>query len=77
MLVDCDIHVGYETLADLIPYLDAPTRQAVVHAREIHGRYTGELHDFIRARVSEAQSQCAPAEQRRVEAFIATTLRVR
>ncbi len=29
MLVDCDIHVGYETLADLIPYLDAPTAELV------------------------------------------------
>jgi aspartyl/asparaginyl beta-hydroxylase (cupin superfamily) len=58
-------------------YLDEPTRQAVVHGREIHGRYTEELHDFIRTRVSEAQRQCAPAGQQRVEAFIATTLRVR
>src|SRR5262249_30303015 len=30
MLVDCDIHVGYETLADLLPYLDPPTRELVV-----------------------------------------------
>ena len=22
MLIDCDIHVGYESLADLLPYLD-------------------------------------------------------
>jgi predicted TIM-barrel fold metal-dependent hydrolase len=29
MLVDCDIHVGYETLSDLLPYLDAPTRELV------------------------------------------------
>ena len=29
MLVDCDIHVGYEALADLIPYLDAPTAELV------------------------------------------------
>ncbi|HEY7638399.1 MAG TPA: aspartyl/asparaginyl beta-hydroxylase domain-containing protein [Steroidobacteraceae bacterium] len=58
-------------------YLDPPTLQAVQHGREIHGKYTSELHDFIRAHVSDAQSQCAPAEQRRLEAFIATTLRVR
>jgi len=30
MLVDCDIHVGYETIADLIPYLDPPTRELVI-----------------------------------------------
>ena len=29
VLVDCDIHVGYETLADLLPYLDPPTRELV------------------------------------------------
>ena len=29
MLVDCDIHVGYETLEDLLPYLDPPTRELV------------------------------------------------
>jgi aspartyl/asparaginyl beta-hydroxylase (cupin superfamily) len=58
-------------------YLDEPTRQAIAHAREVHGRHTSELHEFIRAQVSDTQSQCAPAEQRRVEAFIATTLRIR
>ncbi len=30
VLVDCDIHVGYETIADLLPYLDAPTRELVI-----------------------------------------------
>ncbi|TMM12647.1 MAG: amidohydrolase [Actinobacteria bacterium] len=30
MLIDCDIHVGYETLADLLPYLDGPSRELVV-----------------------------------------------
>src|SRR5260221_13743824 len=30
MLIDCDIHIGYETLADLLPYLDGPTRELVV-----------------------------------------------
>ena len=29
MLIDCDIHIGYETIADLIPYLDAPTAELV------------------------------------------------
>jgi hypothetical protein len=32
MLIDCDIHVGYETIADLLPYLDAPTRELVVNS---------------------------------------------
>ena len=29
MLIDCDIHIGYKTIADLIPYLDAPTAELV------------------------------------------------
>jgi hypothetical protein len=29
VLVDCDIHLGYDTLFDLLPYLDAPTRELV------------------------------------------------
>src|SRR5919206_1244736 len=29
MLIDCDIHVGYETLSDLLDYLDGPTRELV------------------------------------------------
>jgi len=29
MLIDCDIHIGYETIADLVPYLDAPTAELV------------------------------------------------
>ena len=32
MLIDCDIHVGYETLTDLLPYLDAPTRELVINS---------------------------------------------
>jgi hypothetical protein len=32
MLVDSDIHVGYETLLDLLDYLDRPTRELVVHS---------------------------------------------
>src|SRR5919112_405488 len=30
-LIDCDIHVGYETLLDLAPYLDPATRELVVN----------------------------------------------
>src|SRR5918999_4787835 len=32
MLVDCDVHVGYETLLDLLDYLDPPTRELVTHS---------------------------------------------
>src|SRR4051794_31567404 len=31
MLIDCDIHVGYETVLDLAPYLDPATREVVVN----------------------------------------------
>src|ERR1700730_4128413 len=30
VLLDCDIHLGYNTLADLLAYLDPPTRELVV-----------------------------------------------
>ena len=29
VLIDCDIHVGYEQITDLLPYLDGPTRELV------------------------------------------------
>src|SRR5262245_7378207 len=58
-------------------YLDRPTQQAVAHAREVHSRYTRELADFIRARIGDTQSKCAPVERRRVDSFIDMTLRVR
>ena len=58
-------------------YLDRPTLQAVEHARRVHGQHTRELNDFIRTHIGDVQSQCAPAERRRLDAFIATTLRVR
>jgi len=58
-------------------YLDRPTQQAVAHAREVHGRHTREMSDFIRARIGDTQSQCAPIERRRVDSFIDMTLRVR
>jgi predicted TIM-barrel fold metal-dependent hydrolase len=31
VLIDCDIHVGYETVLDLAPYLDPATRELVVN----------------------------------------------
>ena len=49
----------------------------MAHAREVHGRHTRELNDFIRAQIGDAQSQCAPVERRRLDTFIDTTLRVR
>src|SRR5688572_27980187 len=58
-------------------YLDPPTLQAVVHAREVHGRHTREMNDFIRAQIGDTQSQCAPLERRRLDTFIDTTLRIR
>jgi aspartate beta-hydroxylase len=58
-------------------YLDRPTQQAVAHAREIHGRHIRELQDFIRSRIGDSQSQCAPVERRRLDSFIDMTLRVR
>jgi hypothetical protein len=32
VLVDCDIHLGYDSLTDLLPYLDPPTRELVLHS---------------------------------------------
>jgi hypothetical protein len=32
VLIDCDIHIGYETLGDLLPYLDPPTHELVVNS---------------------------------------------
>ena len=58
-------------------YLDRPTQQAVAHGREVHGRHVRELQDFIRSRIGDTQSQCAPVERRRLDSFIDMTLRVR
>lgn len=58
-------------------HLDQPTRRALERAREVHGRYVEELGSFIRERAADARDHCAPAERRRVEAFIETTLRRR
>jgi hypothetical protein len=32
MLIDCDIHLGYQALSDLLPYLDGPTRELVANS---------------------------------------------
>lgn len=58
-------------------YLDPPTLQVVARARTIHAAHTRELDAFIRAEITDAQSQCATVERKRIDAFIATTLRTR
>lgn len=58
-------------------YLDPATLQAVQRARTVHAGYTKELNEFIRARIADSQSQCTRAAQRRLDAFIDTTLRTR
>jgi aspartyl/asparaginyl beta-hydroxylase (cupin superfamily) len=57
--------------------LDAPTRQAVARAREVHARHVGELGRYIRDRVAPARDALPGAAKRRLESFIDTTLRVR
>jgi hypothetical protein len=32
VLVDCDIHRGYDALGDLVSYLDPPTLELVLHS---------------------------------------------
>jgi aspartate beta-hydroxylase len=57
--------------------LDAPTRQAVQRAREVHARHVGELGRHIRDHASGARDALSVTEKRRLESFIDTTLRVR
>ncbi|HEY6644737.1 aspartyl/asparaginyl beta-hydroxylase domain-containing protein [Povalibacter sp.] len=66
-------------LANVPPeqYLDAATKQAAAHAREVHERHTRELGQYIHDHLADARSQCTPAEQRRIDTFIGTTLRTR
>ena len=54
--------------------LEAATRQAIQRAQEVHGKYIGELGNYIRDRAAEARDRCTPAERRRLESFIDTTL---
>jgi aspartate beta-hydroxylase len=58
-------------------YLDAATLEAVRHARQVHARHTREARDFIHARIDASLRDCAPAERRRVEAFVDLNLRTR
>jgi aspartyl/asparaginyl beta-hydroxylase (cupin superfamily) len=57
--------------------LDAPTLKAVQRGRVVHGAYTRQLDEHIRARIAHAEDRCTPVERRRINAFIGTTLRTR
>jgi aspartate beta-hydroxylase len=57
--------------------LDAPTRQAVARAREVHARHVAELGRHVREGLGDARDALSGAEKRRLETFIDTTLRVR
>lgn len=57
--------------------MDPLTLKAVLRARSVHAQYVDKLGRFIRERTAAAGSECTPAERRRLEAFIATTLRTR
>lgn len=58
-------------------YMDPSTLRATVHGREVHAKYTRELNDYIRDHLQDVQHQCTDAQRRRVDSFIATTLRTR
>lgn len=58
-------------------YLDAPTTQALQHARKVHEEYTRELDTFIRTQLGGSKTQCSGPVRRRLDAFVDTTLRVR
>ena len=57
--------------------LDAPTRQAVIRAREVHSAHIARLGDYVRDHVGAARDALSGAEKKRLEAFIDTTLRIR
>jgi aspartate beta-hydroxylase len=57
--------------------LDAPTRQAVMRARELHSAHIAKLGDYVRDHVGAARDALSGAEKKRLEAFIDTTLRIR
>ncbi len=57
--------------------LDAPTRQAVQRAREVHDSHVAELGRHVREQAAAAREQCTVVERRRIESFIDTTLRTR
>jgi aspartyl/asparaginyl beta-hydroxylase (cupin superfamily) len=56
--------------------LDAPTRQAVARAREVHSQHIAALGSYVREHVGAARDALSGGEKRRLERFIDTTLRV-
>ncbi len=57
--------------------LDAATLKAIERGRVVHGAYTRQLNEHVRARIVDAEDRCTPVERRRIGAFIDTTLRTR
>ena len=58
-------------------YLDAPTQQALSHARDFYARHNLQLGSFVRTKIESATNRCSVAERQRIEAFVDTTLRTR
>ncbi len=56
--------------------VDAATLQAMQRGRAVHGAYTKQLGEHIRGRIATAEDDCTATERRRLDSFIATTLRV-
>jgi hypothetical protein len=57
--------------------LDLATQRALDHAREVHGRHVAAQRDFVLEHSAAARRDCNPDGQRRLAAFIDTTLRLR
>ena len=57
--------------------LDAATRQALRHARDVNGRHRAELQEFMRAELAETLSQTGSKETRRLQAFAEMLVGVR
>ncbi len=57
--------------------LDVPTRAALEHGRQLVAKHARELRDFIHAELDVVRGECTVSEQRRVETFVDTTLRLR
>ncbi|MCX7055127.1 MAG: aspartyl/asparaginyl beta-hydroxylase domain-containing protein [Proteobacteria bacterium] len=56
--------------------VDAATLQAIRRGREVHGAYTQQLGEHIRGTIADAASDCTLTERRRIDSFIAMTLRI-
>jgi hypothetical protein len=57
--------------------LDVATQRALAHGRELHGRHVAGQRDFMLERSAAARRDCSAEGQRRLEAFIDTSLRLR